>query len=454
MTATNVQLFVVDTTYDGVSEYHSGLVYRPAERVFVLPTMWIGSLDSPGTGMLYAKTLQAFLNYLEPTIYDRDNLAEILTNFEKFVTRRHIEQWVSARVIKRVQSGKSSPQDDTIEKDAHVVGRYLTWVKERLEGQGRGPEIPYEKNKTIRKISQLRSSDMLKGIVEKREIESVERVFRTSYNPGETPSKVAIARRKQEYGHEYLQDNEVAEFVNAFHDPVWKFVSLTSYHTGMRPFEILAIPRYEQYGGGAYFTCEPAQLRKLLDMGHGTINYRCVGKGRKSRLVTFNTECWLAIMSAYEELYQVRRKLWESKHKQELPLHYLWLNRAGEVRYCPPGNELLISQRTKPLHGAVETARKAHDLDRRFGRRVDFYSLRHSFATNYIVRAIDAVESLRAAGEQDVMNLIKDDSLRKRLSDQLGHSLTETTWRHYIHAAVARAGMLLPEVTQILSAKV
>lgn len=443
-----IQPFTVNTEYRGRTMYHSGLVYRPAERVLILPTMWIGTFPSPSTGKLYSKSIQAFLNHLSREIKAarQEDVDAIIINFEKHVRHHDIHVWMARRVAKRESANKDYPKNSTIEKEAHHVATYLTWVKEKFTVEGRGEEIPYDPAKKVKKVLWLKDSNLLRGIKNSREVEVLQSIFHTSYKPVEGTSKATMARKKQTMGHEYLREGELEVFVNSFADEMWKYFSLTSYHTGMRPFEIMALPRYEEYSNGKSFTADPEQIRRKIADGEETMEFFCVGKGRKERWVEFELEQWLAIMEGYERLFLERKLLYEAEVGEELPLHYLWLNKLGEVQYCQPMDELAWGDMSH-LHGAVDRARKKHNLEERFGHSVDFYSIRHSFATDWVIDLINGDKDLKGKSADA---LIQDDILRRKLADQMGHTLERTTWMHYIHSAIGRTGLRLPKVTDIL----
>jgi hypothetical protein len=124
-----------------------------------------------------------------------------------------------------------------------------------------------------------------------------------------------------------------------------------------------------------------------------------LSKGRKERQVKFVLKDWLVIMEGYAPIFNERRKKYRDAYGEDLPLHNLWLARKWKskgprIMYCLPGDEGNYDTYCSPLYTAVDTARKGGskkpNLEELFGHGVDFYSLRHSFATNFLINALKA----------------------------------------------------------------
>lgn len=449
------EIIVIDANLNGKRLYHPGLVYRPAERVMYLPSKWASTFQNNNTARNYLKILKSFCRFLVTQIQDKENLTEIITNFERSVDKHKIETWMEYRISRREATGKASPTDDTIEKDARFVGLYLVWAKDHLAKQK--ITIPYNGgNKKTYKVKRRRT-DVYYGIKEDIEIERIEQEIHVSYRPTPSTSAKTLARRTQTKGHEYLTESELGIFFASFYDKLYSIIAMTSYHTGMRPHEILAIPRMVQYSPSTFFTSDPSEIRRLIANGQEEITYRCLGKGKKLRDVKFVLKEWLIIMDGYEPIYQKRRNHYRKTHKgEDLPLHYLWLSKGSKkkgpvIRYCQPGDEMHYENCVKPLHKAVDSARKKHRLIEKFGHGVDFYSLRHSFATNFLILAFNANPELREKGNKDPMSLLEDLSLRLALQNQLGHSNFSTTFEHYVHSAIAYGSITLPNISDIIT---
>ena len=231
---------------------------------------------------------------------------------------------------------------------------------------------------------------------------------------------------------------------------------MTAYITGLRPHELLAVPRYCLYERGTFFTADPTELRRLKAKGQTEIIYKCLGKGEKDRDVVFVIEDWIAIMDLYERFYQQRCEYYEKTTGKKPEPHILWLTKPVKdahmmVQYCLPGDHMNYDTYLHSLRDAVRYSRTKHKLDERFGHPVDFYGLRHTFATNFIIKTLEADTALREKADRNPLSLLEDYGLRLRLMNQLGHKDFDTTFRHYINNLVAAKAISFPSITDLLN---
>lgn len=229
---------------------------------------------------------------------------------------------------------------------------------------------------------------------------------------------------------------------------------MTAYLTGLRPHELLAIPRYALYIDGGSFTADPTELRRLKAAGQDRLVCRVFGKGEKFREAVFPLDDWLAIMDLYEPIFRQRREYYERVTEQELPPHVLWLtkptkNAKAMVQYCLPGDQMNYDKNLQSLRDAVQYAKDKHGLVERFGHPIDFYALRHTFATVTIINMLRADENLRKKSERDPLAILDDIAVKKVLQDQLGHEDFKTTCKHYIDNLVVAKALNFPSVTDI-----
>ena len=103
------------------------------------------------------------------------------------------------------------------------------------------------------------------------------------------------------------------------------------------------------------------------------------------------------------------------------------------------------------LFGRAYYAKEKHSLVETFGHAVDFYSLRHTFATNFIANELKRNSKLRKEAGRNPDILLHDYFVRKRLIDQLGHKDFDTTFKHYIDNVVAAGAMSFPSVSNLIA---
>jgi len=449
-----IELITIAGEHRGKSLYHPGLVYTPDEQVMFMATRWAGTHPNTGTAKRYLKVLSAFCRHYAGRMEGSSNTVEIITNFERHVHRNDIETWMTSRADQRDVLDRSSPTDRTIEQDAVIVANFLKWAKDELSA--RGVTIPYAGGKvSIKRVRLEKRRNFLAGARDFINLERVEHGLHLSRKPKPGAEPKIIAKRSQGNGHFYFKPEELKVFLTSFTDPVWTYAGMSAYITGLRPHELLAVPRYAMYKSGKFFTADPTELRRLKANGQTEIVYECLGKGEKFREVVFVIEDWLAIMDLYEPLYQKRREHYEKATGEELKPHNLWLTKPGKdphkmVQYCLPGDQMNYDDYLQSLRDAVRYARKKHMLEESFGHPVDFYALRHTFATNFIIKVLEADKALREKADRNPLSILEDYALRRRLMDQLGHDDFETTFRHYIDNLVAAKAICFPSIADLL----
>lgn len=444
-------IVLINGIYNGKTVRQAGLVYNKELQTMYLPTKWAGTFKSPNTARKYLSKISFFLGYLYTQIQDDKNKDEIILNFERHVNKLWIDRWISYRVTMR--GGKKSPSNKTIKNDAIRVANYLVFAKKELEAQG--IDVPYNGETSFTVKIKRQDSDPRKGVMNNIEKKATRHDFNVAFNPEET-SKEAIAEKSQEMGHMFLTDEQVYKFVNSFADKVYTTIAEICFISGMRPFEILGLPRYERYGGGDnFFTTDPVALRELLAKGTKTITYICLGKNRKKRKVKFLIKQLLFVMEKYEPLYQERKRIYEDKNNIKLEPKHLWLSKGSKtdgptLRFIEPGDDFYYEPNSTPIITAVDGARERANLDEIFGEKVTFYALKHTYCTRFLIEIIQKSKELKDELKKSPESELLDATLRKELQNQVGHDDWETTWTHYIHKAIAAAFIPQTSVFNIL----
>jgi hypothetical protein len=447
-------IIMIEGEYRDKSLYHPGLLYKPKEQVLLMATRWAGTHGNTGTANQYLKVLSAFCRNYAERLQDLPGTDEIIVNFERYVHRNDIETWMTSRANKRDLLGRSSPTDRTIEHDAVIVCNFLHWAKEELKS--RNVSIPYDGGKvSTKRVFLEKRRNFLAGVKDFVDVERVEHGLHLSRKPKPGTNPKVIAKSSQRNGHAYYKPKELNVFLTSFTDHVWTYAGMAAYITGLRPHELLAVPHYASYKNGKFFTADTAELRRLKAKGQTEIIYECLGKGEKFREVVFVIEDWLAIMDLYEPLYRKRREHYERETGEKLQPHNLWLTKPGKdphrmVQYCLPGDQMNYDKYLQSLRDAVRYARTKNKLDERFGHPVDFYALRHTFVTNFIIKTVKADKALREKADRDPLSLLEDYGLRRRLMNQIGHEDFETTFRHYVDNIVAAKAISFPSIDDLL----
>jgi len=101
--------------------------------------------------------------------------------------------------------------------------------------------------------------------------------------------------------------------------------------------------------------------------------------------------------------------------------------------YCTYQDKRQHSKSLKKLQdafGYITKKQKNNPIGKILGRDVNYYCLRHTYATNYVLRVMEA----RPDCTRD--QLIEDHSLRRDLADQMGHEEIDTTFSHYVDNAL------------------
>lgn len=435
----------IDVMVPEARRQHKILVYQPRLETLSYVNEWLAKAPSGNTAYQYAKIMMRFCNYLAENVYNTKENENMILEFWLYADTRTLKAWKTHRIMARNSSRKpdgsrvSSPSNGTIDDEANRVAEFLDWVKnDMLVGTlwdgGR---------KKIRSAKAVER--WLRGIVGAKEIEVVDantNVFFNDYDGDSEPIPVeALAKRKQSSPDEYLYDDQMKQLMDAFTDKVYACIALTGYLVGVRPHEVLAIPWLHMdpdldraFSGDVGYLQDcirecPPEKRDALE-----IPLKIVGKGDKLRTVMFPAKGWLDIMSIWEDLRGERKKAYKKLYGKECPDWILWLTKKGEPLYYPPGEP------TKDGEKAIAKLRDAfynvsnrgkNPLKKIFHHTVDYYTMRHTFATNFVVR------TMMDRSERDEKTYLEHIGMQKKLADQMGHEDFDTTLKHYIVNSLA-----------------
>jgi integrase len=428
-------------------------------RLLDFPAIWLGEQKCYGTAKTRAKSLQRFSGFSEKKFkYDE----KVFLKWWMYVDTAVIKEWKASRIIKRIQEKSATPSDIHIDRDAKVVCKFLNWIKHTKNVRS----ALWDGNlKTVIMKSKNLAAEMLRGIISPSSMEVLDDTTNvSSYSVDTDVPFEGFAKRKQSEAHEYLTNEEMSVLCNSFPDKVYKHISLTGYITGLRTREVIAVPCRHEYADGSSFTANPVNIRqriaeiekkniqilaeheeqnkKRIQAGQApkkkpvlkmrTIILKVLGKGRKLRRVTFNLDAWLKIMESWWPLYIERKKLYEKQYGA-LPLNVLWLDKKGNPIYAPPLDPIAQEAPVAKLQNAfyyISNGRKNNPLAKSFGHIFDYYCLRHTYATNFILNL------MKAKPEKSEQQWLTDIRCRAFLARQMGHNDINTTYSVYVHNAI------------------
>lgn len=468
---------IVDTTVEKTRRQHPIVVYLPRMMSLAYVNEWLGKASSAMTSLQYAKVMQRFCNYLAEQIFfkaveaarilfDNPEWARLYNdpkwlpeNEEHKEAIRHLREllefwlycdsetltgWKTHRLQTRNRSRKpdgsrvSSPSNGTVDKEADVVSVFLDWVRNTMH-------VSTLWDGSRKRIEAAKSIEQrwLTGIVGSKEREVVDVNTSVSFGDDDADAEPlppsALAKRKQGNTYNFLYDDQIAQLITRFADEVYACIALTGYLTGVRPHENLAIPWLRKDPNtGLVFSADPAFLHDcMLDKSPEerkslTIPLEVLGKEGKERTINVPALGWLALMRYWEPFRIKRKKLYYKREGKECPDYILWINKIGEPLYYPADRPL---DGQKALKAVIDKytdicSNGKNPLNIVFNQSVSYYTMRYTFATNFVLRYMEAKDNYNEG------DYLKDITLQKELTDQLGHEDFDTTLKHYLVNAV------------------
>lgn len=443
MTQAKLTIKDIDVKVHGTHRQHKILVYMPLLWPLSYANEWLGTRTSYNTAYQYAKVLLRFCNYLVAQLFNKDEDQDMLLEFWRFVNIDTLTAWKTYRMETRDRARKpdgsrvASPSNGTIDADSMVVCDFLDWVRNDMHVHTRW-------DGGRKKIKSAADLGLLKGVAARSDIEVVSANINVFFSPDTgdgMPAPIdALVKRRQGDPGEYLYGDQMPQLVKAFPDQVYSYIALTGYLVGVRPHEALAIPYHHvDPETNLVFSGDPGYLESCLhecpsDKRESVeMQLRVLGKGEKIRTVNFPANGWLEIMKYWNPLYTKRKALYKKKYGEECPLWILWLAKDGTPLYCPPGEYKKHEASLKKLWDAFYnvSSRRKNSLKKIFHHDVTYYTMRHTFATNFMVNI------MKTRRERDASSYLSDITLQRRLADQMGHDEFDTTFKHYIDNAIA-----------------
>jgi len=338
--------------------------------------------NSTNTANAYAENIKRFITWLlkEKRYYQY---------FWADIDNDTLKKWQMSRINKRIESGKTTPSDETIHRDASLILEFYFWANS--QGVSTGIDVVTKKKSSI--LVDYRDSDFL-AHVKKKEKEVID------------TSNISVPRTKTvkpKNRYDLLQPPQIKEYINSVSDDVYKFIFLTSLATGLRREETVQIP-YVGEGRNAH-VMQAAQMRKNKDE---KFKIYIIGKRNKERGVNISEKDWNTISNEYHPLFIKRRILYNIKYGSSLPLSVLWLTKSGD-----PVTIKMISN-------AFDYAQKVS------GIAAHIHLARHWYATTFVIKGLGDKLFGKVA-----YNAALDESLRL----QLGHSSVRTTYQTYVNTA-------------------
>ena len=360
-----------------------GLYVEVSDGKYVLlshPTYYLlkKGKNSDVTANNYAENLKRYFNWLL-------SYEEYQQYFWANSTNETLIRWQVDRCAKRNLEEKNFPSDETIVREATLVGNFYSWINDRHFSTG----VVIDRKQTH--IANFKSESFKKDVGQRIKSINDNQDIRIK-----TVSKVKPGKYKT-----VLQREDLHKLISAISDPVYKFIFLIGLASGMRRKEILQIP---YLGRGKFGEFKAYAIPDAVDI----IVLPIVGKGNKARDVKISKNDWNSIFNEYLPLFRQRRRLYKKKYGKDLPPDILWLKKNGE-----PVDTASISN-------ALNYAGNKSGID------ASLHDARHWYATKFIIEALGGKLHDTIRYRADI-----DEALRR----QLGHSRIQTTYEVYVNTA-------------------
>lgn len=415
---------------------------RPAlfinEKLLDYVYVWSCTLKSFDTAYTYVSHLRRFARYLL-TRTKQPFTEEGLYEFWSKVTAGDIKGWQRRR-FEAHQNDRKKADYDTVRNEARTLVLFMDWLIQQ------GVALLYEPKHRVVQPKPVDKDDMLAGI----NTETTEREV-IDYSDIEVSDPVVERNEDDDVDEEdlrifvddtlpndrgWLTEDQFAEIISAFSDPVYKAMTYAGFHTGVRNFELMGFPTFN---AGRDFVCNPRELRAKLRNGEETMHLRIPkGKGGEPRTIPIETEDWLDIMSLWWPIREERKRQLMDKKGIKLRHDQLWISKSLVPLYCDPNNDTNHKTAKAALCAAFYwiSGNKANPnrLAVKHGFSANYYKLRHTFATLWVYEVMRNADEGR--GNWDGSYWLAETSLKNDLRKRMGHKILKTTFEHYVEDAV------------------
>lgn len=355
------------------------LYLTDTHEVLVAPTLWgcaVALRRSRSTDTLkqYAASLARFLSWLDHNGYSAVNWQN--------VDRDIVQHYITDLMMGRDEQGR--PSDQTIESYVARVADFYKWA------QDNGYHHYWDMKRDVVEYA-LGDQSLLSRTIEQEAREE----------------KIAAAPTtgiKRELD-KFLDRNSFEKAIKLFDDYVYAVIAIVIWMTALRPKDLLQLP-YK--GTGNNESLRRYRSDELENVGDLPFTFASKGKRRAIRVPAL--------------LWSYVCKSW-MPHRQERALLY-----AKEYGVNPPNNVLFLSAAGRPVTYKMIHSHFARVAEHRdFGRKtLTPMMLRHSFATYFVIKALEAREMI---GKPYVYDAVVDEALR----EYMGHADIGITYKHYVH---------------------
>jgi len=326
-----------------------------------------------------------------------------LSQYHALVDNDDLKNWQIQRAVQRQAHHSLKPSTGTMIDDAKLVYIFFYW----LDTQGYSSCLNF-KLKTWR--PNFKSDDLLNYI---------KRQAQVSLDAKGIKALDRESRQKKSYS--LITNEEIRDFLNSFHDPVYVAMFKLALGTAMRPMDLCKFP---YVGNGFNRHIEPYPNMSFDD---ATVEYRVFhSKGRKHRDIRIHQGDLKALFDGYTNiLYPARAAIYAKRFGKACPPSILFLTSAGE-----PVTPKMVSTRGNAAKNLAISKGSKMRSD------VCFYDSRHWWPTMFLINRYGS----KLLGE---LSEVKDLAAMQVLKNQLGHSDLATTFEHYVD--VARVLLLAQE---------
>lgn len=407
-----IRNFIVayDNPISRTKNKHHVLIINAGKKVIPIDIVNLylskSALNSIATSARYTSIFTRFFTWL---IQHKNIDVSDISKAWLSVTETDLQSWQIQRAVRRITNLEVKPSNKTIFEDASIVHDLYVWAHAR----GYPVRILPQSTSYIFDFRN-RENELLAYIPSK---------IRNTISKSEIK---VLSKNHQQGAIRILNYDQIKMLLEAYADPVFAFMFITSLCTGLRPQGVIQIP-YIGFGKNSHITPWD-QMKKTMTGSQKDFELTVTEKGSKTRTIKVNVEDWMAISEAYLPLCEGRREKYRLKNKTYPKVSHYWLDKEG--------NPITSA---KQISDATTYAKKRMKL--KF--ECSFYDARHWYATMYILNHLKGNELWR----EDGYNAAVDEFLR----NQLGHESIITSYKHYVSVArlyMASQGGLISEVAK------
>jgi len=204
----------------------------------------------------------------------------------------------------------------------------------------------------------------------------------------------------------FIRKEDIPKVFRLFDDPVYSFMGLVFWKTGLRPMELFQLP----YRGTGLNVGLRRYTDDELENHKEPIEFEFRSKGKR-RSIKFPPDIWAFICEYWMPLRVERAAKYRETHGVMPPNSALFLSEEGRI----------VTR--KMLR---DNFNKVTEKDECPEKKLTPYKFRHAFATYFVY---DRLKALNRLGKEYAYNAVIDSELR----EWMGHDKSDTSYKYYVH---------------------